>query len=99
MGRAVLCWQTAAAWAGWLVVALVALVLALFLLVQLLWTWRTEGAKATLVIAHPCVRACTCVGAWRACEAHVHVCVCARTHARAPLNQAARAAKSHHSLV
>jgi DUF1365 family protein len=60
MGRAVLCWQTAAAWAGWLVVALVALVLALFLLVQLLWTWRTEGAKATLVIAHPCVRACTC---------------------------------------
>jgi hypothetical protein len=32
-------------------VALVALVLALFLLVQLLWTWRTEGAMATLVSA------------------------------------------------
>ena len=66
MWRAVLCWQTAAALAGWGFVALVALVLALFLLVQLLWTWRTEGAKATLVSARQALfprtgmRVCTC---------------------------------------
>lgn len=41
--------QTAAVWIAWLIAGLVILLLVVFLLVQLVWTWKTEGPKATLV--------------------------------------------------
>jgi len=46
-----LCVQVAATWVAKTVASLIALVLAVFLLVQLLWTWKTEGVKAALVCA------------------------------------------------